>query len=420
MASLASQDNLEFKDGWRNIGIYCHINRNEWINLYNETPDAIEMINQTKHSNYKTACTTILENFLDGLLEYMPDRNPSDYHFKVWDLLSMYNERKKRKGEFTELEICLNSVGVQFKDITEIWYGNSRWNQHFFYLCKDARFVAFEHGIAEPKFAAIAGQHPGNSLFGQVVLFAKYCKRLIKKKIQEKLLYYAFETKLTHQYVSLLADEIKQINPTNNTINKLEEVVYLKVIKNHQHQIYDQYLPVGNNMLVYIDYFEDLNDIEKLKILYRQFENYLINDFGEIFEKEKIKNIFIKACYFREEYASFCVESLVNLPQKYNVLPWPPSGSSNYAGEYYLPIIKPRILISPFSSSSLYFKKLIPEIVCLSYDEWLIYQLDKLYKETKLWTRSEKNWQIEFYVIDNYTVFNNILPDNMKSTRNSH
>ena len=240
----------------------------------------------------------------------------------------------------------------------------------------------FEHGFSEVRnelnyqvqselaegFVRLNGQHSK--------LLDKTKKWLIRQ-IYKRWLYFTHDIIRRGVYSSILGDEIRSAKPKNYKVKTIQtqEVISIiqSVMKSDPSYIFLKELK-GNTAVILLMHLrpKPWGREEAIELLdyFDRFESYLYEDMKETFRKYQITNIIFKSRFFHEEYSEEGFTRFSKLSKLYNLIFLSSYSETNYPVEFYIPIIKPTMLIGLLSSGLFYSKKILPTINTYTYDSW--------------------------------------------------
>ena len=371
MAAWFKQSCRQNKDEWRTVGVYCSQDFDESYSADIEN----------KKSIYKEACLAPLKVMVDKWVDCMPSRYPP-YGISIRKPFKMMNERISRKKELKFIRDTMRKNNISLQHVKEIWYGNSSFNPHFFYLYPTAGGFQFEHGFSEVKNelnyqvqSEIAEEF--GHLNGQYFKLLKTTKKWLIRQIYKRCIYFTYEIIQRGVYLSILGDEIRTAKSENFKVNGIEtqevKSIIQSVIKSDPSYTFLKELK-GNTALILLMHLRPKpwgkKEVVELLDYFDRFETYLSEDLKETFQKYQIKNIIFKSRFFHEEYSEEGFTRFSKLSKLYNLIFLSSYSETNYPVEFYITVIKPTMLIGLLSSGLFYSKKILPNINTYTYDSW--------------------------------------------------
>ena len=326
-----------------------------------------------------------------------------------------------RQRESHHIKATLDSAGIPLNGVKEIWYGNAAIRHHLFDLCPEALGVCFEHGLGEVYQAVMHGKDNNVRRDGHLGHLPIFIKRPLRKayafvleNLQKQLIFFSENIVKTDVTVSILGDEIKKSNPgfSAQTISTsiISDLAH-SVIKNDPSYSTLRQLE-GNSAVVLL---ENINWFGKTQADYTayfdSFEKFLSEECDEMLRDNDIKNIIFKSKFFLEGFTADGFRQFQRLSQKFQLIFLSFYSERNYPIEYYLPIIRPKLILGCYSSGLYYAKKITPSITTFSFDKWYLdYCLNhfqeasgSLYLDSLYWTR-------EFFHETYHDAFKEVLP----------
>ena len=371
MASWFNQTCLQDENEWQTVGVFCSQN---FIESYSANI-------KHKKSIYRKACLAPLDGLVVNWVDCMPSKPPF-YGGSKRKPYALMKERITRKKElkFIRDTMCKNNISL--KHIKEIWYGNGIFNQHFFYLCSGTVGFQFEHGF--PEIISELNYQVKGILTEEVKHFdyqylklLKQAKKWLVKQIVKRWIYFTPDIIQRNVCLSILTDEIIRAKPENTRVNniQIQEVISItqSVIKYDPSYPYFKELK-GNTAIILLMHLRPKpwgkKEEDELLTYFESFESFLISHMKKTFQKFKIKNLIFKSRFFHEEYSEEGFNRFSKLSKQYNLIFQSSYSETNYPIEFYIPLIKPTLLIGLLSSGLFYSKKILPDITTYTYDSW--------------------------------------------------
>ena len=371
MAAWFKQNRQPDRDGLRTIGVYCSI----------DFDDSYSSDIENKKSIYMKACRAPLEVVVDEWVVCMPNRYIS-FGDSIRKPFEMMKERTRRKNDLQFIRKTLAEKNISLKNVRELWHGNSSFDAHLFYLCPDAAGFQFEHGLSEVRnelsYQAHSEQVVGSGhLNRQHLESIKQARKWLIRRIYKRWLYFTQAIVKRSVYVSLLGDEIKAAKPGTSEVMtmQVQEVIATiqSVMKSDPSFSFLSQLE-GNTAVIMLMHLRPKpwgkKEADELLDYFDQFESYLYDDMKETFQKYQIKNIIFKSRFFHEEYSEEGFSRFNRLSRTYNLIFLSTYSKANYPVEFYVPILKPTMVIGLLSSGLFNSKKLLPSINTFTYDAW--------------------------------------------------
>ena len=374
MSAWFKQVCVRDKGEWQTVGVY----------VSRDFDESYSADIENKKSIYKKACLAPLETIVDKWVDCMPNRYA--VFCSIRRPIELIKERHIRTRELKNINNTLIRNGIHLINVNEIWYSNSSFTPHFLYLCPNAAKYRIEHALPEfyneeihQLISETNPELPIRSGFldnSFAKLFIEIKKRLLIK-IHKKLLFFMYDNKNMDMHLSILGDEINSTKPVNTRVKNIctQEVISITkaMMKTDPTYLLNKKLE-GNTAIVLLMHLRPkpwgLKERKELLDYFESFENYLCEDMDEIFRKNKIKNIIIKSRFFHEEHSEEGFSRFNKLAIKYNLFFLSSISQSNYPAEFYLPVIKPTMLVGCLSAALYYTKKLFPDIQTYTYDDW--------------------------------------------------
>jgi hypothetical protein len=307
-----------------------------------------------KINKHKKKCMFLLKNitFRELSFNISGPYNRKWFHFNS-QFKNLYFEYVLRKKEIFRLEKILFNLNV-----VEICFGNNFLVNHLFYLYPDAKYKKFEHGISDV-ISKIEGYHRST-----IINFRNH--------LESKFLFFSCNKVLNiSDYHTILQQEMLSVFKKDKKIKILP--VKIRDVRSVIEKNPIDYTPRCDNefiiviMLPFIESNKKEYCISILKLI-----EYLNK---EIFSKLSNRPYFyIKSRFdIGAESSEAWKEGFIRKKfEQYNYLNVNfISGAENFSMEYFLPIIKPNILIGEYSSGLIYGKKLYKNMKTYSYHKFL-------------------------------------------------
>lgn len=327
-------------------------------------------------------------------------------------------EKRKRFYEIEMVRNALKEKGIDPNKVVEIWCRKSSFDSHFFYVCKNAVGVSFEHGLSDIRNALFYGQklNPagGRLKFMPVAIRGgiRDIKKMFSRFLNRKIYY--FDPNIDDRFkssVSLVGREIKQGNKLNSSVDVLHAELLLKRAKNEQliaRKDWSQIKHPAALVLTMVPYPKPWSSSARKDVLklFHHFETYILEKYVPEFRKKNIQCIVFKSKAFFEDYTNEGVACFSRLSKEFQIIYLSDISEHNYPTEFYLPFINPKILIAAYSTALFFAKKIYPDIETFTYDEWF----RSYAKENNYPQFEEFSWYREIFNIQFYEQFKNMLP----------
>lgn len=371
MAAWFRQNCRQDKGAGRTIGVYCS----------RDFDDSYSSDIENKKSIYMKACRAPLEAVVDEWVVCMPTRYIS-FGGSLRRPYEMMKERTRRRNELAFIRETLSEKNISLEDVREIWCGNSSFDPHFFYLCPDAAGFQFEHGLSEVRnelSSQARSEHAEGSgpVNGHYLESIKQARKRLIRRIYKRWLYFTQDNVKRSAYVSLLGDEIRSAKPGTSevmTIRVREVVSTIQSVMRSDPSLSFLSQLEGNTAVIMLMHLRPKpwgkKEADELLGYFDQFESYVCDDLRETFQKYRIKNIVFKSRFFHEEYSEEGFSRFNRLSRMYNLIFLSTYSKANYPVEFYVPILKPTLLIGLLSSGLFNSKKLLPGLNTFTYDAW--------------------------------------------------
>ena len=371
MAAWFRENCQHDKEGWRSIAVYCSI----------DFDDSYSSDIENKKSIYMKACCAPLEAVVDEWVVCMPTRYIS-FGGSLRKPYEMMKERTRRRNELAFIRDTLSENHISLKDVREIWCGNGSFDPHFFYLCADAAGFQFEHGLSEVRnelSSQARSRHAEGSghLNGHYFESIKQPRKWLIRRIYKRWLYFTQDIVKRSAYVSLLGDEIKSAKPETSDVMTIQVQEVISTIQSVMKSDPSFSLLTqleGNTAVIMLMHLRSKpwgkKEADELLGYFDQFESYVCDDLRETFQKYRIQNIVFKSRFFHEEYSEEGFSRFNRLSRMYNLIFLSTHSKANYPVEFYVPILKPTLLIGLLSSGLFNSKKLFPGMNTFTYDAW--------------------------------------------------
>ncbi|MBI2602112.1 MAG: hypothetical protein HYW48_03565 [Deltaproteobacteria bacterium] len=301
-----------------------------------------------------------------------------------FSLFSILKERKLRGLELIKIRQVLESLKVDPRDVEEIWCRKGSLDGHFFYLCKNATGVSFEHGLPDIKNSLFEGvlRDQTRGRLGRVPKYIRQPVRRLKrfyfKSVDKIFLYFTanFETRFKKS-LSLLGQEIKAGNPSNTKIELLSPSLLLdrtEEIGRNNH-LFECSIPERSGLILtmfpYPKPWYEFSRNDVLKV-FNAFEDYLLSELVPYFQSKGISTLVFKSKLFFDDYSDEGIARLDRLSKLFKIVYLSDLSKHNYPTEFYLPFLRPKILVAAYSTVLFFAKKMYPDIETLTYDQWFI------------------------------------------------
>lgn len=369
MAAYLRQLNTISKEPIRTIAIYdgLELNRTHFQNFEREQKTHIEASQFPLHD--------LIDDWLIlPTLRYNVSY-PNPLNFK-----KMMKERKCRQKELGAIQALFADHMIDPSLVVEIWSRDAFVDQHFHFLCPQAKIYFFEHGLSDIRNALTTGQEDkrlGRLSFlpNGLAEFLRSFRSRVSRFLEERFYYFSKSSNTRVTRVSLLADEIRAGNNRGQKLEPLNSSGILAASQAlHSHEVDLARAvegPCALILLMYV-YHKPWNqnfERDQSKML-RDFEMMLAESYGSEFEQQGIKTLVFKGRFFHEDFSAEGVRAFDTLKQKYKVIYLSDYSPRNFPTEFYLGLLQPKIILSAYSSASVFAKKILPEINSYTYDRW--------------------------------------------------
>lgn len=373
MASWFEQNRYDQSDEWENIGVYSV------VNFSKEYSENIE----EKKQIYQTISCDPLKSIVDIWLTCCPDEYDS-YCFELNNLMAAVRERRKRLQTIRKIYVLFEGVGIALHDVQEIWTTSNCLGHYFKYICSQARFVYFEHGLSDIRYILQTNgftQYASDDVIHKKVTCFAYIKNVLRGWYYRLNKYW--EDKITlfkkdftcDEYVSVFGNEIREARHIANlkVLDEQNIVFLVKKLTKDGVCVLKSLCIDGNIAIILMESIKPFgitqNDHHNF---FRAFEQHVLDSYLNIFLKHGIKNVLFKPRFFFEEYAQEAFKAFDRLRIYFNLFFLPDYSYKNYPIEFYLSELQPRIILGAYSSGLFYSKKLMKKIDTYSYDTWYI------------------------------------------------
>jgi hypothetical protein len=389
MASWFIQNNYDKDCSWKNVAIYSAIDLNE---SYTENLEI-------KKKAFEQINFNVLKNIVDAWYICAPNEYDT-YCFSLARPLFAIRERKKRIKDLERINEVFKQANINPEDVKEVWLCSNCFAFHFNFLCKKAKFISFEHGISDLRCAIKVPRQPLENralLLRMISLFKRFRNKkflwsylrnlilgkyyLLNKWFEPKVVFFKKEFHVG-AHISLFGDEINQINGSCSSKTIDSRVVWN--VSNLLMKGDDCYSSLANlegkTAIVLLESAKPFS-CEKniLNSFFVDFERYLYEAWFDLFNKKNIKNIVFKCRFFFEEQAHEAFVGFELLSKNFNICFLTDFSPLNYSLEYYLPVIKPAVILGAYSSGLFYAKKIFKEVEIYTYDDWYVEYCKKNY-----------------------------------------
>lgn len=320
----------------------------------------------------KLGSRLILESKISSWIECMPKRY-SRYNFKLNEIKKIREERRNRKKELQFIKNILKENALSPDSIYEIWYSNSVFTQHFFYLCTKAIGFSFEHGLGEVKLEFTEKRERNKTIeFFKPSSWLVTIKHKVKILLQNVLVYFSHEIVNKKSHISLFGDEIK-ITDIDNSIITLDPINCTEVSKSVMDVDIEKlsFLNGSRNALVLMPTIKSWAKNEQQHLdFFRSFEKYLLEDLNDLFQKNLIDTIIFKTKTYIDDYCEEGFSNFKKLKNKYKLCYLPHFSKNNFPAEMYLSLFQPQLILGAHGAALFYSKKINPNIHTYSFDRW--------------------------------------------------
>jgi hypothetical protein len=393
----------------RNVGVFCLVDhaRPQFENF------------ESKKAVWEDMCAAPLRGLFDSWVVCMPQRSEgAGFNVLSRDVLKVRHERRARRAELELIRKQLTSVGVDPAEVAEIWYGNGKFDQHIFHLCPNANGICFEHGLSDVRNAVV---HNTNTICSELPI--GWCPpvlirplRAIRETLNRRAVFFSRGVLRRDQHVSLLAEEIAAANPGVN-MGAIEPESILSISREvvESGGAKDRLAKLAHpTALVLVESLCSQAGKHDTLAFYRDLDRFLLEHCGEALRKAAIKSIVFKTRFFEQTFAPEVLACMCKLGAEYDCSLLSDLSPMNYPAEYYLSLVRPKMVIGSHSSALFYAKKLFPELWTCSYHHWYLDRCRSCFggrSRIFRWLDYEHRWQESIFHGAHRRCFKGVLPE---------
>jgi hypothetical protein len=364
---------------------YYFQNKNKYKNI-----KIILIIDETyKKSEFRRYDNKIIVNILKiidpKLMQYESIKISNGSNFKLKNALYFIKNFKNIRNE--NLKIIKKISEISRLNIMEIWTGNSEII-NFFFIKK--KILKFEHGLSElSKYL-----NEEKKKFNIFIIIKRRFEDLISQKIFFKKNLF-FELKMASIFKSLTKKKIKNII-------EIKKKNFLKAIRYFNSYYKIKFKKIKNNIIINYP-FPDSSNKHLIKIFNNEFSLFVKNILKISKIDEKYTIILKRKSYQSKNNVLNLIKIMKNNDFKNKIIFFEDIYYENLIIDFFLEIIKPKIIITNLNSSVIVFKSLFPNKQFFITD----FFVTKFFEKNKSYFSNFKNEKLNFIEykknIENFT-----------------
>lgn len=318
--------------------------------------------------------------------------------YPAFSLSNISGDRPQKMRALKIIQDIFRKNDINKDLIKEIYHGNRAFHQYIKYLNPKAGLIGFEHGASDIKGALLRNT------------FSNRLKDNIKCALGKLFfIFYPFAQN-DDETVSLFAKEIKKANKKHK-IKNIEPKYIVEVANNiaHDEFVERSALDSGNAVGVILtsDGYQLAGNKECGIKFHIDFAKYILKKIRSL--APQIDTIVFKPRSF-DAYFSQAKPELLRLFTGYKVYFFDEITKTNFPIEYYIGMLKPKVVFGDISSGLFYSKALDPNIKTYSFHEYAISYQQKYFGTSF----SDYKWLDGIFFTKYAGIFRDLLPDKIK------